>query len=69
VNGDLSSEVSDAIQKLGLSLLGVIPSDPMVVELDARGRPMVELPSGSPVRQAVHGLALQLGLVQEPVAG
>lgn len=69
VNGDLSPEVSEAVQKLGLNLLGTVPLDPTVAELDARGLPIVELPLDSPVRQAVRGLALQLGLVQEPVRG
>ena len=61
VNGDLSSQVREAIQTQRLQLLGLLPADPEVEELDARGRPMIELSPGSPVREAVQQIARKLG--------
>ncbi len=63
VTGDLPTEVDKAIVANGLDLLATIPSDPTVADLDARGRPLVELPTDSPVRQAVSRLVEELQLV------
>ena len=68
VNGDLSPQVQEAIRGQGLKLLALVPSDPAVEELDARGRPIVELPPGSPVREAVRDLARKLGFSETPDA-
>ncbi|MBI4282622.1 MAG: AAA family ATPase [Chloroflexi bacterium] len=69
VNGAIPPEVEKTIKEQGLSLLATIPSDEGVGELDALGRPLVELPSDSPVRKAVQQLAHDLGLakLEEPV--
>ena len=68
VSGDLSSEVKEAIRERGLQLLGLVPSDAAVEELDARGRPIAELPPDSPVREAVQDMARKLGLSKAPVS-
>jgi CO dehydrogenase nickel-insertion accessory protein CooC1 len=69
-NGALPPEVEGLIQQHALNLLATIPSDPGVADLDARGRPLVELDSSSPVRKAVSQIAQELGLTRPgPSAG
>ena len=63
VNGALPPQIEEAIDKHGLRLLAIIPSDDEVAELDAEGRPLVELPADSPVVRAVSRLAEGLGLL------
>ena len=62
VNGAIPPEVEKIIQAQGLRLLATIPSDAAVGELDAAGRPLVELLPTSPVKVAVRRLAQDLGL-------
>jgi CO dehydrogenase maturation factor len=66
INGDLSTEVKEAIRAQGLELLALVPSDPMVGDLDARGRPIVDLPAESPVREAVRQMSAKLGFTRTP---
>jgi CO dehydrogenase maturation factor len=54
VRGNLPIGLKKAISERGLDLLGLIPEDPMVVEYDAKGLPLVELPSHSPAREAIE---------------
>ena len=63
VNGGLSPEVTAAISDSGLRLLASIPWDERMVELDAAGRPMTELPEDSPAYSAVRNLAKELDLI------
>ena len=65
VDGALPPEVEKEIQAQGLSLLAIIPADAAVGDLDARGRPMVELPLDSPVQRGVRRLAQDLGLISQ----
>jgi CO dehydrogenase maturation factor len=69
VNGLLPPDVQSAIQSNKLELLGIIPADPAIAALDARGRPIVEMPSDSPARKAVNEIAHRLGLVEAPISG
>jgi len=62
VDGALPPQVEEAIDKHGLRLLLTVPSDDAVRELDAAGRPFVELPPDSPVVKAVSRFAAELGL-------
>ncbi len=62
LSGPVTPELEAAITAQKLNLIGVVPADPAVGELDAHGRPVVELPPSSPVRLAVLGLAQRLGL-------
>ncbi|MEE8443069.1 MAG: AAA family ATPase [Dehalococcoidia bacterium] len=62
VNGAIPPEVDNVIQSQKLHLLATIQSDTAVGELDAAGRPLVELPPTSPVQQAVRQLVQDLGL-------
>ncbi len=57
VSGDLSPSVQEAIDSLGVPLVGVIPEDPEIMALDAEGRPLVDIGQGSRVYRAVQGIA------------
>lgn len=43
----LPVEVAEAVQQTGLSLYGVLPVDPILVDFDVRGKPLVALPTDS----------------------
>jgi len=53
------------IRKVGIPLIGAVPYDPGVAELAVAGRPLRELPPGSPARRAVEGILERLGLGKE----
>ena len=63
VDGTLPPQIKEAIDRYDLRLLATIPSDDEVAQLDAVGRPLVELSRGSPVVKAVSRLAEELGLL------
>ena len=48
VTGELPKPLQEAIDALALPLGSVIPADPMVNELDALGKPLIQLSSDSP---------------------
>jgi CO dehydrogenase maturation factor len=60
VNGDLAAEFRAKIDVLGIPLLATIPYDAQLVEFDARGRPLAELPADSPASVAVTEIARRL---------
>ena len=60
--GQLNAGVREEIEKQGLSLIGVVPHDDAVYEFDAEGKPSVEVPDTSPIKQAVHQIFDQLTL-------
>ncbi|MCL2044090.1 MAG: AAA family ATPase [Treponema sp.] len=66
VNRAADGEISDGIQEeialQKLDLLGVIPQDSLVYEYDSAGKPLVELPMESPVRQALEKIINTLKL-------
>jgi CO dehydrogenase maturation factor len=51
--GPLTSETMAFVETLGVPLLGSIPADDELLDFDAAGRPLVELPDSSPVYGAV----------------
>ena len=59
---ELDQGTQAEIEKQGLCLLGVVPQDDMVYRFDCEGRPMVELPAGSPVRKALGEILAKLGM-------
>ncbi len=63
VSGPLSPELEKEVNNTGLNLIGQIPLDPLVPELDARGKPIVELPPGSAARLRVEEIARKLKLI------
>ncbi len=50
------------IGKTGLELLGLVPYDEDVVRYDLEGRPLADLPDGSPALQAVYDIARRISL-------
>lgn len=57
VVGDaLPEPLMKVIQEQGLKLAGLIPADPAVNELDAWGKPIVELAADTPSRRALEGI-------------
>jgi len=63
-DGELSPEVLGVIRDRGLELVGSLPNDPHMAGLEARGRPLTELPQDSPLRVGVLAIARRLGLVE-----
>jgi CO dehydrogenase maturation factor len=55
------------VQELGLPLLGLLPQDPIVSELDAMGKPLIGLPDDSSLRQQLVSLISQVLPVAMPV--
>lgn len=62
VSGPLTPEIEAAIAAHRLDLLALVPADAAIRDLDSRGRPVVELPPGSPARVAVRQILQKLGL-------
>lgn len=60
--GELDAAIQAEIEKQGLDLLGVLPADQTVYEFDLAGKPTVQLPEDTPVRNALAGLLGQLDL-------
>ena len=53
VGDELPKPLLDAIEGMGIELAGTIPADPNVNELDAWGRPLIELSSDSPAAVSI----------------
>ena len=56
----LAQTLADAVAQTGLELLGQVPEDPTLAEFEMTGRPLIQLPTDSPVYQAVRQMAPQL---------
>lgn len=61
-DGKLDAGTMEEIQKQGLILFGVIPQSEEVYRYDCDGKPTVQLPADSPVRQALFGILEGLSL-------
>lgn len=57
VGSQLAKPLVDAIGGMGVELAGTIPADPKVNELDAWGRPLIELSQESPAASAIWQIA------------
>lgn len=55
-DGKLNEGTKEEIEKQGLKLFGVVPQDADVYEYDCDGKPTVELPESSPVKQALRSI-------------
>lgn len=60
--GKLNEGTSAEIEKQGLNLLGIVPQNETVYQYDCDGTPTVNLPEGSPVREAVEQIAEKMNL-------
>jgi len=68
LDGALEERTKQEIDRLGLSLAGVIPSDPNVYTFDLEGKPTYQLPADSPASVAVAAI-LERYLSREDLAG
>jgi CO dehydrogenase maturation factor len=57
VQGELTPALRAAVGEVKLPLGGVIPSDPLVTEWDAEGKPLFDLPDSSLIYQSVCAMA------------
>ncbi len=62
VNNCLPSLIEKAIQDFHLELLGLLPADPSIEELEVRGAPLTELSPQSSLRRGVLEIAQKLNL-------
>lgn len=53
VNGEVPPALNERMESLDIPLLGVIPADQELTEMEFSGRPLIELGDTSPVYQAV----------------
>ncbi|HIU76869.1 MAG TPA: AAA family ATPase [Candidatus Pelethocola excrementipullorum] len=60
--GKLDEGTLEEIKNQKLDLLGVVPQDDAVYRFDCEGRPTVQLPEDSPVREALKGIIEKLEL-------
>jgi CO dehydrogenase maturation factor len=60
VIGELTPALRAKAETMGVPLLAVVPYDPLLVEFDAQGRPLVELPDDAAASKAVVEIAERL---------
>ncbi len=60
VTDPLPQPLQQAIAETGLELAGMVPFDPVLAELDGKGRPIAELPATSAAYQAMCELVGRL---------
>ncbi len=58
----LPPELAQAIKDFGLNLIATIPEDPNLPELEIKGKPIPELPEGSPLRVGAQEVLTKFGL-------
>ena len=58
----LPAELSQAIKDFGLDLIATIPEDPNLPALEIKGKPIPELPEGSPLRVGAQEILTKFGL-------
>jgi len=57
LRGKLPPPLAEAIAQADLELIGAVPEDPAMAEFEFTGRPLVELPSDTPVYRSVREIA------------
>ena len=58
----LPPKIAQTIEESGLKIIGTIPEDAKIKELEAKGAPLIELPPDSPLQKGVAEIAKKLGL-------
>jgi CO dehydrogenase maturation factor len=59
---EVPAAMQEEINRLGLSLVGTLPQDPLVAEFDMTGRPLVQITEDSPSYRAVAEIAAKAGI-------
>ena len=62
VKNGLPQEIEKAIGDFGLELVATVPEDQNLADLDIKGKPIIELPEDSPLRQAAKEIVSKLAL-------
>lgn len=57
---DMLPLILEELNKMNLELIGVIPEDPLVLEYDFKGKPLIDLPPHSPAIHAVANIVEKL---------
>jgi CO dehydrogenase maturation factor len=60
VVGEVPPALQERASKMGVPIAAVLPYDAQLVEFDSQGRPLIELPSDSPISATVDRLATQM---------
>lgn len=63
VKDGLPPEIEQAIREASLELIGVLPEDPGMMQLEVKGAPLTELGPDSPLKQGIDAIAGKLGLI------
>jgi CO dehydrogenase maturation factor len=58
----LPPKIAQTIEESELKIIGTIPEDAKIKELEAEGAPLIELPPDSPLQKGVAEIAKKLGL-------
>jgi CO dehydrogenase maturation factor len=62
VRNGLPPEIDKAVKDFGLTLIATIAEDPNLSELEIKGKPITELPEGSPLRVGAQEIIAKAGL-------
>jgi CO dehydrogenase maturation factor len=62
VKNGLPDEIDKVVSGFGMDLVSSIPEDPELADLEIKGKPIIELPADSPLRQGVEQVLNKLGL-------
>lgn len=60
VSGEMPPALGEAVEKLPIPLLGIVPADNELMDFEFSGRPLVELGEESPVYRSVAGMMEQV---------
>jgi len=63
VRNGIPSPIRQAVDEEGLDLIAAIPEDHYILDLEINGRPLIDLPTDSPLRKGVLDMAARLNLV------
>ncbi len=59
----LPPKIAGMIEEAAMQIIGLIPEDQNIKELEAEGTPLIELPQGSQLQNGVLEIARKLGLI------
>jgi CO dehydrogenase maturation factor len=62
LSGEMPPALQEAVEKLPIPLLGVVPSDSELMDFEFSGRPLVELGDDSPVYRSVADMMTQISI-------
>ncbi len=60
VTSSVSKKIEEELVRRGFEVLGLIPEDPYIQELDLEGKPFTEIPDNSPAYKAIESIADKL---------